>query len=464
MAWSDSPVARIISPSPGISRSITPRVASGRDIAQRNASAARSENGAHLTAIGEGNQFFPDMPECRRRLPLSPRTRQPSCSRRAWTAGPGAIRALSRGNGIADRKDRHGFHFAALPPVVAALAAGLFEQVQVLDVDGFIERLGHVVDRQRGNRGSRERLHFDAGLAGGGGTGDDAHAVCFDLTSTSAWESISGWQSGISSDVFLAAAIPAMRAISSGLPLGFSGSFASTSGCIRTKAWARAVRLVAGFGRNIHHARAAGGIVVRELFHFSSTRISSPAFHSARSGSATRNALARVERRHIARAAPGHGSQLRLCAGPSDDGGQEARQPGFVAEIAREARQEQWQLGTSSAPASSSSAARANNLESHHGGCGIAGQTEEESVPRAAEDQRLAGLDEHAIEEELRAEFRPARARRCRTCRPKRRRKSAADPPEDRVRSGARVSSSSSRATGRIIGTPPARVTCAASE
>ena len=37
-----------------------------------------------------------------------------------------------------------------------------------------------------------------------------------------------------------------MRAISSGLPLGFSGSFSRTAGAMRTKAWARAVRRVSG--------------------------------------------------------------------------------------------------------------------------------------------------------------------------------------------------------------------------
>src|ERR1035441_5441954 len=63
------------------------------------------------------------------------------------------------------------------------------------------------------------------------------------VTSTSAWVNIRGWQSGIRSLVRLAAAIPAMRAISSGFPLGFSGSLCSTAGVMRTKACARAVRV-----------------------------------------------------------------------------------------------------------------------------------------------------------------------------------------------------------------------------
>src|SRR5437764_1661073 len=49
-----------------------------------------------------------------------------------------------------------------------------------------------------------------------------------------------------------------------------------------------------GFGGDVHHPHAARGIVVRELFHLESTRISSPFGYSPRSGSATRKALARV--------------------------------------------------------------------------------------------------------------------------------------------------------------------------
>jgi hypothetical protein len=41
--------------------------------------------------------------------------------------------------------------------------------------------------------------------------------------------------------------MPATRAISSGLPLGFSGSARSTAGRMRTKAWARAERALPAF-------------------------------------------------------------------------------------------------------------------------------------------------------------------------------------------------------------------------
>jgi len=65
--------------------------------------------------------------------------------------------------------------------------------------------------------------------------------------STSMCDKSSGWQSGIKSEVRLAAEMPAMRAISSGLPLGFPASWRSTEGRMVTNARARAVRVVSGF-------------------------------------------------------------------------------------------------------------------------------------------------------------------------------------------------------------------------
>ena len=44
-----------------------------------------------------------------------------------------------------------------LPPIIAALAAGLLNQIQALNLNGFVERLGHIVDRQRGDGRGRER-------------------------------------------------------------------------------------------------------------------------------------------------------------------------------------------------------------------------------------------------------------------------------------------------------------------
>src|ERR1700722_19823327 len=45
-----------------------------------------------------------------------------------------------------------------------------------------------------------------------------------------------------------------------------------------------------GFSRDVHHAGAAFFVVMREFGHFKSARISSPAAHSARSGSVTKKA------------------------------------------------------------------------------------------------------------------------------------------------------------------------------
>ena len=69
------------------------------------------------------------------------------------------------------------------------------------------------------------------------------------VTSTSACESVSGWHRGIRSDVRFAAEIPAIRAISSGLPLGdFSRrTLLIVARSIRINACACAVRDVGGF-------------------------------------------------------------------------------------------------------------------------------------------------------------------------------------------------------------------------
>src|SRR4051812_50001833 len=58
----------------------------------------------------------------------------------------------------------------------------------------------------------------------------------------------SGWHIGISSDVFLAAWMPAMRATSRGLPLGFCGRAWRTAFESVTKAEAVASRRGGGFG------------------------------------------------------------------------------------------------------------------------------------------------------------------------------------------------------------------------
>ena len=61
-------------------------------------------------------------------------------------------------------------------------------------------------------------------------------------------ESATGWHMGISSAVRFAAIIPAVRATSSGSPLGFFASARNTAGDIRTKALASASRAVRALG------------------------------------------------------------------------------------------------------------------------------------------------------------------------------------------------------------------------
>src|SRR3954467_15963205 len=76
------------------------------------------------------------------------------------------------------------FYFAVLSPrdlfisfVVAGFATGFLFQLDGADDDGFVERLGHVVDGESGNGGSCERLHLDSGLGGGGRCGTDSYSA-----------------------------------------------------------------------------------------------------------------------------------------------------------------------------------------------------------------------------------------------------------------------------------------------
>src|SRR4051812_6515183 len=53
------------------------------------------------------------------------------------------------------------------PLVVSRFAAGLLHQIDLLDLDAFVQRLGHIVNRQGCHRRSGQGLHFDAGGSGG---------------------------------------------------------------------------------------------------------------------------------------------------------------------------------------------------------------------------------------------------------------------------------------------------------
>src|SRR5262245_24635800 len=60
--------------------------------------------------------------------------------------------------------------------IEARLAAALLDEPDRLDAHAALERLGHVVDGEAGDRHRRERLHLDAGASGHLGGGADGEA------------------------------------------------------------------------------------------------------------------------------------------------------------------------------------------------------------------------------------------------------------------------------------------------
>ena len=99
---------------------------------------------------------------------------------------------------------------------------GLLDAARLEDTISLVDRLRHVVDRQRRDRRRRQRLHLDAGLRGRLGRRGDLDRRPPTSSSTSTCVSGSGWQSGISSHVRFAAMIPASCAVVSASPFGRS--------------------------------------------------------------------------------------------------------------------------------------------------------------------------------------------------------------------------------------------------
>ncbi len=147
--------------------------------------------------------------------------------------------------------------------------------------------------------------------------------------------------------------------------------------------------------------RFAGGIEVGEFTHFKSTGIKSPAAYSGWSASATRNALARQR----AGTSPEPCHSTGVTSAQLTARRKEAGQAGFVAEGARQPGQGQGQGERRRLPGEQFQRGAREQLERHHGGRRITRQTEEKFPPRASEHQRLAGLNQHAVEIELRAEL-----------------------------------------------------------
>ena len=238
--------------------------------------------------------------------------------------------------------------------------------------------LSHIVYRQGGHRGGGERLHFDAGLPGGGGAGDNAHALLLRPSPRRPRGTASADGTAESGrDVRLAAAMPAMRAISSGLPLGFSRQFAQHRGRdAHEGVGARRSAACRGLAETSTMRGLPAESKCESFFISRSTRMSSPRAYSRRDRDRPPGKqLARVragmspepcqfDRRHLA---PVRAEARR----------QKARQPGAMAEIAGQARQRHGAARSPPGPASSSSAARAKISKVTMVEDGIARQSEE---------------------------------------------------------------------------------------
>jgi hypothetical protein len=166
---------------------------------------------------------------------------------------------------------------AAVTLKISALAACFFEEVDVLDFDALVERFGHVVDGERGDRGGGERLHLDTSLRGSGGGGDDAHAAGFhgDLDigmregqgmaeRNQLGGLLGGHDAGDAGDFERIAFGIGGKGVENGAAHADEGVGASRAGGD-------------GLAADIDHAGLSGGIVVREFAHFRRTGIRSPA-------------------------------------------------------------------------------------------------------------------------------------------------------------------------------------------
>ena len=207
---------------------------------------------------------------------------------------------------------------------------------------------------------------------------------------------------------------------------------------------------------------AAGGIVVREFLHFESTRISSPRGVLGAVGVGHQVGIGAGQRGNVARPVPLH--RRHFAAVGAQARRQEARQPGAMPEVARQARERHVQRRLL-LPGEQFQRGAREDLEGHHGGRGIARQPEEESFRAAlAEDQRLARLDQHAVEIEFRAEVRQHLLHDVVFAR----RDAAREQQQVGLQAAAdhfpRVLHAYRARPAALRGMPPARATCAASE
>ena len=160
------------------------------------------------------------------------------------------------------------------------------------------------------------------------------------------------------------------------------------------------------FRGDVHHARAALFIVMRELFHLSrylsKTRIISPAAHDSRSGSVTRNAFARAS--EFTSPDPCHGSGATVDPSAETCAGRKRVSPG-LCRTSFDRRACSRGSGASCAATQQFYRGAREYFKRHHSGCGISRQAEEEFASGGSEHQRLPGLNQHAVEEEFRAQI-----------------------------------------------------------
>src|SRR5580704_3675589 len=168
--------------------------------------------------------------------------------------------------------------------------------MEILDLNALIQRLRHVIHRERGDGGGRQGFHFDSGGSGGchlGGYTDPArfhlggHVHMLQEQRVAHGNQLPGALGGANSSE---------TSYFERIALGIFGQLFEHTGLNPHKSVCGRGAARFGLGRHVHHLGPALFVIVRESFwlHFRRTRMSSQAAQCSRSASATRKALARV--------------------------------------------------------------------------------------------------------------------------------------------------------------------------
>ena len=142
------------------------------------------------------------------------------------------------------------------------------DQPDRADHHAAIDGLAHIIDSQRRNADSRQRLHFNAGLAIKAAFCGDFQPIIDEVDLNPTWLSPMGWHSGIRSAVFFAPMIPASCATWTTSPFLWPRSriIASVSGAMvifpaRRRGGGNVL------GRNIDHMRVTFTVEMGETCH-----------------------------------------------------------------------------------------------------------------------------------------------------------------------------------------------------